>query len=119
MKMKTGQRAALLIQGRMGSIPARGTIAYERWVCAQHAGRIYVSHVWDCPACNPEGLPPERLTSQHCHRAEMFFTEALVYRAALAQETGAVECSKIHKNWAPNRGPKVYNTTHLEPLIRA
>ncbi len=119
MKMTTGQRAALIIQGRIGPMPARGTLAFERWICLQNAGRIYLSHVWDCPCCNPEGLPPERLTTQHCHRAEMFFTEAMIYRAAYLSEVGTIQTSKVHKNWRPRLNLEAKATSHLGPLIRA
>ena len=119
MKLNTGQRAALLIQARMGTIPDRGTIAYERWLCAQNAGRIYISHVWDCPVCNPEGLPPERLKTLPCHRADLFYTEAMVYRSALQAEVSSDNRAKIHKKWTPKGGPNVFASGHLAPLIRA
>jgi len=119
MKLTTGQRAAMLIQGRLGEIPLRGTMAFERWICAQHAGRVYLTHVWDCQVCNPEGLPPERLTTQHCHRGDLFFTEAMIYRSALVAETGGVSRSRIHKKWSSSGATDAVTSGHLAPLIRA
>jgi hypothetical protein len=117
MKWTTGQRAAILIQGRLGRMPRRGTAAYSPWICAQQSGRVYLSHVWDCPQCNPFAVPPEHTTTVPCHRAESFFTEAMVYRSAYAAMSPTPTPSRIHKNWRPTL--RATPTGHLSVLIRA
>jgi hypothetical protein len=98
MFTSTKWRATLIAQARYTEVPAVGTIEMERWLCAQHAGRSFLSHAWDCPKCNPEGLPPESITTRSCSEGEALFRTFLGYAEEVGlQKKKSGAKSRVHK----------------------
>ena len=98
MFTSTKWRASLISQSRYTDVPEAGTAEMEKWLVAQHSGRNFIAHVWDCPKCNPNHLPPESLNSRACSIGEALFGKFL----AQADELGlhkrkSVAKSRVHK----------------------
>ena len=98
MFTSTKWRATLIAQARYTEVPTSGTAQFERWLCAQYAGRAFLSHAWDCPKCNPGRLPPESLTSRACPHGERLFGEFLTHSEAIGLgRSQSTRKSRVHK----------------------
>ena len=98
MFTSTKWRASLISQARYTDVPAAGTKEMERWLVAQHSGRNFIAHAWDCPKCNPDRLPPETLNSRACAEGEALFRVFLSHADQLGlqkKQSGAK--SRVHK----------------------
>jgi hypothetical protein len=124
----TRWRATAIAKARYTEVPEAGTPEMDRWLFTQHAGRAFLSHVWDCPRCNPNRMPPETLKSRACAHGEALFGDFLRFAEAIEQTAlKPLKTNRIRKAMDmreeggedTNRGPHILALlVHQEPPKR-
>jgi len=94
----TRWRATAIAKARYTDVPEAGTPEMDRWLFTQHAGRAFLSHVWDCSRCNPNQMPPESLHTRACPHGEALFIDFLQFGESITQESlPPRSTNRIHK----------------------